>query len=85
MQEKVKLVRIEWKDSSVLPGWRGANSPNAPGLVTSVGYVIEETPEHITLTTSISNEGAVLYPLTIPKGCIDTVTEIAVSKRRGVK
>ena len=85
MHEKVKLVKVEWQDSSVLPGWRNGTHDHLPGLVSSVGYLIEQTSEHVVLTTSISNEGAVLYPLAIPTGAIDSITELAVGKRRKSK
>lgn len=72
-----RLVVVRWVDSAFLGGWRsGSRTPYKVGEVSSVGFVVEDVPEQLTLTTSVSDEGAVLSPLTIPRGCIEEVAEL---------
>jgi len=69
-------VRITWYDSRIRGGWRQGMSPNELGRVRSIGYVTEDNPKFITLTTSISKDMDVLDPITIPKGAIVLVERI---------
>ncbi|MFA5689586.1 MAG: hypothetical protein WC959_10645 [Kiritimatiellales bacterium] len=71
-QRKMKLVEVVWVDSfGVRSVWedRAELEPIAPVEVVSVGFVVEETASHITLTQSVSG-GQIMSRLCIPKGCV---------------
>lgn len=71
------LVRVRWQDSAVLNGWRSTASAFSTGVIETVGYVVEDNLQQITVTGSVAGEmESVAWPMTIPRGCVEEVTEI---------
>lgn len=65
-----KAVRVHWKDSKSLPGWRyNTNTQRQVAKIVTTGYVVQTNADGITVTTSISTEGVSLDDITIPWGC----------------
>jgi hypothetical protein len=69
-----KKIYVEWIDSNTIIGWTfGKNLTDEfaeAGKICSIGYLVKDTKEFITITTSISINGSVMDPLTIPKCAI---------------
>jgi hypothetical protein len=72
----VRIEQITWRDSINRPGWvecceviEYLDSP----LCLSVGLVVEETLEHVYLSTTVSDE-ACLAPVAVPVAAITTRT-----------
>lgn len=72
-----KIVKVEWLDSRQLSGWIHNDAEAGEGICQcqSVGYLIEDTDEYITLTLGIS-EGQHLHEVCIPKASVVKVTEL---------
>jgi len=75
-ENEKRIMEIEWIDSSTKHGWD--NDPN-PGAVAirSVGYVTEETSDHITLSESIA-----LPSTASTYGCQTSIPKVAITKTR---
>jgi hypothetical protein len=73
MGTKMKRVEVKWEDSHRVAGdvWesREGVEPLEPVLVMSVGYLVEETASHLTLTQSYT-EDQFACRFCIPTGCI---------------
>jgi hypothetical protein len=68
----MKILEIKWVDSfGIRSVWedRDGLEPIGPAQITSVGFLLEETRSHITLTQSVS-EGQIMSRLCIPKRCV---------------
>lgn len=68
----MKIVKIDWIDSCIGPaGWGDKEDYGNVTLVecTTVGFVVSETKEHITIANTV-NKDQLLGVLTIPKRCI---------------
>jgi len=81
-----RLVEVRWLDAEDHgdPGWnelkamkRYAKKP-AP-IMNSVGYVLYEGPDHISLASTVSDIQCSIVEK-IPKGCILNIREIKYSK-----
>lgn len=71
------IVYIEWIDSSGVDGWINEDD-YTPELQTidSIGYLVDETDEHITICAHKTSTGIIGSPITIPKRCIIEQTQI---------
>lgn len=74
-------VRVYWRDSATTEGWQRTAPKNALGHIVSLGYVIENTPEYVTLSHSIEKSGPFLSTLSIPKGVIVQVEKLGTLTR----
>ncbi len=66
------IILVEWRDSAFQPSvWEFIEDiePLVDVHCTSVGFLLEETDEYITIALAISKT-QVLGRTTIPKGCI---------------
>ena len=79
MRTAMHVERIEWVDSYYTAGWKNrvADLPDAD-TITSVGIVVRETKQSVTISTSVSSFENVVDPLTIPKRAITKRTRIKV-------
>ena len=67
-----KLLEIKWVDSATATNsweYRDEIRPLKPCRVVSVGFILEDKPEYITLAQSVSRS-QVLGRITIPRVCI---------------
>jgi len=80
IRETPKLY-VEWIDSTAIRGWQHGSSMTdkyaEPSKICSIGYLIKETKDFITISTSVSNNGNMMDPLTIPK--------CAITKKKKIK
>jgi len=78
------LVLIRWTDSHYRPGWT-TEEPSPEGLsCESVGWVVAESAEALTICGTLSADGAQrLGDFTIPKGAIQQVRQIGKGRHRG--
>jgi len=79
MEESMKkIVALEWEDHCSGSGWKYEEDIDGlPIIINSIGYVVNETPKTITISTAIASTGASPEPMTILKSCI--------KKRQSVK
>lgn len=65
-----KVAIIRWADANTTVGWVSHEDLEGPSLIVSIGFVVKETADAITITTSISGESDYADPLSIPTGWI---------------
>ncbi len=51
-----KLIKVSWEDHYSVAGWQKNVSRTDPVIVTSVGYVMAETPKMLVLAQSWTGE-----------------------------
>jgi len=71
-----RCVYIEWVDSSYATGWVDADDERKPCEIVTVGLVVRETDDHVTIASSLDANGNPLSPLTIPKVAITEQWEV---------
>lgn len=79
MTKKYPVYRIFWLDSAAPVGWKHPDYPFEVAAVESVGFLIEKTPKQVTITTSVSDEGNVMDPLSIPRAAITKMKRLTSS------
>ena len=64
-------VRLNWADSKSALGWSyDPKKKRTPGLIFSIGFVVQCNDECITITTSMDHRGASIDDFSIPCGCV---------------
>ena len=67
----VKPVYLEWVDACGKSGWQPVDAATPPITIKSIGYVMRETPEYISLSPGWDEENEHFMSfVTIPKGWI---------------
>lgn len=84
---RMKMAWVEWLDhcGSGTTGWKDISEIEGlrPIVMTSVGWVINETPKFITLAASVHGEASREKYMT--RGCGDVcIMKCAVIKRRNI-
>ena len=75
----MRKVEINWVDSNVTHGWQmDGELPCSLATCESLGYIKDEDNDKLVLVQTISNEGACMGVLAIPKGCIKSIKELRV-------
>lgn len=74
-------IYVEWIDSAALRGWQHGSTLTESETdlckIVSIGFLIRESKDYITISTSVSSGGSTMDPLTIPK--------VAIKKLRRIK
>lgn len=71
----MKLVLVEWVDSTSSTGWE--NDPDLElSICKTVGYLTRKTKEKVVLAQSISDNNNVDNKFAIPRGCIQSIKEL---------
>lgn len=77
---KTPKVYVEWIDSYAQHGWRHeddlGNSQTFDSRIVSIGFLIKDTAEFITISNSVGTGGSINDPLTIPKVAIKKLKKI---------
>ncbi len=77
-----KIVEVEWVDSSGRDGWQTEEAAKIrPHKIYSVGYVVEEAEEFITLVesrTSLNSDNDKVQT----HGCALSIPKVAIKKTR---
>lgn len=79
MAKKYPVYRIFWVDSAAPAGWTRPDYAFEVATIESVGFLIEKTPKQVTITTSVSDEGHVMNPLSIPVAAITKMKRLTSS------
>lgn len=72
------LVYLDWVDSHFLEGWRDKGVKGDILHVQTVGFVTENEDTHLTVTTSLTEDGGIMCPLTIPWCCVEKAIELKI-------
>lgn len=75
----MKLVYVEWKDSSTTRGW-GDPEKDQTTMIRSVGWLVSKTKDTLTLSTSQSKYNRFLDQLNIPTFAIKQYHKIRTYK-----
>lgn len=68
---------IKWIDSASCHGWHSDDSlDNEALIISSIGWVVKEDKNAVTITTSVAPAGSVSNPLTIPKCAIKSMKRL---------
>lgn len=70
MTEKREVRVVSWIDSSLQNAQVGKEDYPAPELIQSVGWVVEDTSEHVTLARDDMKDDEFRGLLCIPRECI---------------
>lgn len=76
--KKKKMVKVAWDDAYATSAWtalKKAKKHVRPGLFHSIGYLIADKDDRITVAGSIG-QGKAGEVLTIPRGCVVEAREI---------
>lgn len=75
-------VKISWIDSSSVGGWHDGKKL-APAHVATIGFVVDNSREHISITSSMALDcrSWAMDPLTIPWGCIQSIARLRANAR----
>lgn len=70
------IVQVDWKDAASVSGWR--KNDTEPGLAncTSIGFLLNREPRHITLAGSLSNDDHHGDAISIPRAWIQRIKVI---------
>lgn len=79
----IHVERIDWVDSSSLRGWQRRDAGHSPSCIMTVGLVVGETKDAVTVSHSISEDSNVPDALSIPKVAI--VRRRRFPRKLGVK
>ncbi len=75
MELTSRPVYVEWLDSSTSTGWRDPDSDHDLGCI-SLGFLVKECDESVTIAHSVAAIGHVCDQITIPKAAITLIREI---------
>ena len=82
-----KPVKLIWKDSTRLENWMYASDLEQPVVlkdIATIGFVVHNTPEYVTITHTAMENGSVLGLLAIPWGCVSFCKPLGKAKvKRG--
>ncbi len=80
------VVCLTWNDST---GWKGWCKPedcaDGPSSIESIGFVVHETKEYITISTSYGTTGNFADPICIPKACITMRSDLKFNSGKSKK
>jgi hypothetical protein len=68
-----RILIVTWNDScSLRNGWKDTAEVAAmsPCSIESIGFVVSDTKSHVTLASSLDDQGHAEGEMCIPKGCI---------------
>lgn len=67
----MEKVLVEWLDSNTVHGWDMSDgSDRSVAHCSSVGFLLREDDEQVTIAQSISTLGSVMNTLTIPRPAV---------------
>lgn len=72
-----RIYWIEWVDSMMTNGWQHDPSADKDLKCWTVGFLIGETDDAVAVASSVSEPGAVLDQITIPRVAITKMFEVS--------
>ena len=81
--EAHELVEIAWQDAQIIRGWQDLDEIRdfRPANIVSVGFLIKNTPEYVTIMQSFDHEDGGADALCIPAPWVCSITALA---RQGI-
>ena len=81
--EVFELVEIAWQDAQIIRGWQDLDFIRdfRPANILSVGFLVKNTPEYVTILQSLDNEDGGADALCIPAPWVCSITALA---RQGI-
>jgi hypothetical protein len=70
MSTKQRVIYLEWKDATGTQGWYAKGAELHLAHIRSIGWLVNETKNAITITTGIADDGGSMGLQSIPKACI---------------
>lgn len=70
-----KLVRVLWSDACAISAWTKIGDAVTPDPCTTEGRLVEETPDHIIVASTISGD-EYNAAMKLKRSWIDSITEI---------
>lgn len=69
--ELPKVAFFAWKDATASMGWKDFEHAEGIDTCYSIGFVIADTPEYITIAGAISEEETCNATLSVPRGMLE--------------
>mgnify|MGYP001619619055 CR=1 FL=1 len=67
------LVEVIWNDATTLDGWSDKDESLVPCLVTSVGFLVQQTKDYIVLAQDLAHDGERCGRGQIPRGMVKRI------------
>lgn len=81
MPNTPKIVDVTWVDSISQSGWQNPerkSEPLEPCITRTVGFLVHDEPDYITVSSHWNNLGHYADPMSIPRGAITTLKIVKV-------
>jgi len=76
---KMATVLVVWRDSLARTGWHDSHEPiPEPSKCTTIGFLIEDTEDHLALSFGLAANGDLYNILVIPKEAVVATKPIDV-------
>jgi hypothetical protein len=75
------LYEVIWDDAAVETGWIDPSIALQNQLVTTVGFLVNESEKHILIASTYSDDH-VNATIQIPRGMVQTMTELGTPRKR---
>ncbi len=76
------IVELEWEDSALAVGWHPRSIHELqPSVITSIGFLIAEGPDAVSISTSTAANGDIVDPLTIPRRSIRWMRTVETTEK----
>ncbi len=72
----MRLVLVQWEDSVSASGWTKLDRYGFCPIIT-VGWLVNQDKYVVTISSSWDYESNVIDPISIPRGCIRSISDIA--------
>lgn len=76
-----RLVEVIWDDAAVETGWVDPSIALQNQLVTTVGFLVNESDKHMLIASTYSDQH-VNATIQIPKGMVQSLTELKFPRKR---
>ncbi len=75
---KIERVEVTWVDSCEFGGWESLEEgrTHIPGKAVTMGFLLEDAPDHINIVQTIGAIGGIMGVLTIPRGCVQEIQSL---------
>lgn len=77
-----RMVVVSWRDAYSRSAWTPAPATLGPMPCLTVGFLVEDEKEYITVAQSWSTDDGIGDRTSIPRGCITSVKTLIVKSRK---
>lgn len=75
------IVAVRWTDACSYDGWRDADDPMSVKHTLTMGALIENTPDHVSVAGSLTDDGEIACTMVIPRAMVEEVRSLVNGKR----